>query len=240
MKKLFLTALLASTTAFSIQAKEITFALDPGYPPFEITNEKGEIVGFDIDVANAICQAIEATCHFKGQAFDSLISGLKFKHFDAAISAMSITEPRKKQISFSDPYYDSTASFIAVDGKADLNSAKKVGVQNGTTFRQYIVAEAKQYQPVPYPTLQHALLDLKNGRVDIIFGDTAVLAEMIKKEPTLNFVGEKVENKKYFGDGFGIAVNKSNKALLEELNKGLGAIKASGEYQNIYNKWFSK
>lgn len=239
MKKLLLTALLAST-AVATQAKDITFALDPGYPPFEITNEKGEIIGFDIDIANAICQEIKATCHFKGQAFDSLISGLKFKHFDAAISAMSITEPRKKQISFTAPYYDSTASFIAVTGKADLNTAKKVGVQNGTTFRQYIVAEAKQYQPVPYPTLQHALLDLKNGRIDIIFGDTAVLAEMIKQEPSLHFVGDKVENKKYFGEGFGIAVNKSNESLLEELNKGLNAIKVSGEYQNIYNKWFSK
>ncbi len=89
MKKLLLTALLAST-ALAANAKEITFAMEPSYPPFELTNEKGEIIGFDVDIANAICKEIQATCHFKGQAFDSLITGLRSKHFDAAISAIDI------------------------------------------------------------------------------------------------------------------------------------------------------
>ncbi|MGC7560621.1 arginine ABC transporter substrate-binding protein [Pasteurella sp. PK-2025] len=239
MKKLLLAALLAGT-AFTAYAKDITFAMEPSYPPFELTNEKGELVGFDVDIANAICQHIQATCHFKSQSFDSLISGLKFKHFDAAISAIDITETRAKQVSFSEPYYDSSASFIAVKGKADLTTAKKVGIQNGTTFQQYVVAEAKQYQPVPYSSLQNAILDLKNGRIDIIFGDTAVLVDMLNKEPELAFVGDKVNNKKYFGNGLGIAVNKANKALLSDLNKGLAAIKESGEYQKIYDKWMTK
>ncbi|MGY4676275.1 lysine/arginine/ornithine ABC transporter substrate-binding protein [Pasteurella sp. P03HT] len=239
MKKLLLTALLAST-AFAANAKDITFAMEPSYPPFELTNEKGEIIGFDVDIAKAICQEIQATCHFKGQAFDSLITGLRSKHFDAAISAIDITEARAKQVSFSDPYYDSSASFIAVKGKADLANAKKVGVQNGTTFQQYVVAEAKQYQPVPYASLQSAILDLKNGRIDVIFGDTAVLVDMLQKEESLGFVGDKVTNKKYFGNGLGIAVNKASKALLDDLNKGLAAIKTSGEYQKIYDKWMTK
>ena len=83
-------------------------------------------------------------------------------------------------------------------------------------------------------------MDLKNGRIDVIFGDTAVLADMITKEPEIQFVGEKVTNKKYFGNGLGIAVNKSSKELLDNLNKGLDAIKASGEYQKIYDKWMTK
>lgn len=125
MKKLLLTALLAST-ALAVNAKEITFAMEPSYPPFELTNEKGEIIGFDVDIANAICKEIQATCHFKGQAFDSLITGLRSKHFDAAISAIDITEARAKQVSFSDPYYDSSSSFISVKGKVDdLAQAKK-------------------------------------------------------------------------------------------------------------------
>ncbi len=124
MKKLLLTALLAGT-AFAAQAKDITFAMEPSYPPFELTNEKGEIIGFDVDVANAICKEIQATCHFKSQAFDALIPSLKAKRFDAAISAIDITEARAKQVSFSDPYYDSSASFIGVKGKADLAAAKK-------------------------------------------------------------------------------------------------------------------
>lgn len=238
MKKLLLTALLAGT-AFAAQAKDITFAMEPSYPPFELTNEKGEIIGFDVDVANAICKEIQATCHFKSQAFDALIPSLKAKRFDAAISAIDITEARAKQVSFSDPYYDSSASFIGVKGKADLAAAKNVGVQNGTTYQQYVVAEAKQYTPKSYASLQDAILDLKNGRIDVIFGDTAVLADMLTKQADLAFVGDKVDNKKYFGNGLGIAVNKGSKELLADLNKGLAVIKANGEYQKIYDKWMT-
>lgn len=238
MKKLLLTALLAGT-AFAAQAKDITFAMEPSYPPFELTNEKGEIIGFDVDVANAICKEIQATCHFKSQAFDALIPSLKAKRFDAAISAIDITEARAKQVSFSDPYYDSSASFIGVKGKADLAAAKNVGVQNGTTYQQYVVAEAKQYTPKSYASLQDAILDLKNGRIDVIFGDTAVLADILTKQADLAFVGDKVDNKKYFGNGLGIAVNKGSKELLADLNKGLAAIKANGEYQKIYDKWMT-
>ena len=238
MKKLLLTALLAGT-AFAAQAKDITFAMEPSYPPFELTNEKGEIIGFDVDVANAICKEIQATCHFKSQAFDALIPSLKAKRFDAAISAIDITEARAKQVSFSDPYYDSSASFIGMKGKADLAAAKNVGVQNGTTYQQYVVAEAKQYTPKSYASLQDAILDLKNGRIDVIFGDTAVLADILTKQADLAFVGDKVDNKKYFGNGLGIAVNKGSKELLADLNKGLATIKANGEYQKIYDKWMT-
>ena len=239
MKKTLLTAILfgASVTA---SAQELTFAMEPSYPPFETTNEKGEIIGFDVDLANAICKEIQATCKFKGEAFDALIPNLKAKRFDASISAIDITDARAKQVLFSDAYYDSTASYVTLKGKATLESAKNVGVQNGTTFQQYTVAETKQYTTKAYASLQSAILDLKSGRIDMIFGDTAVLADMISKEPEMKFVGEKVANKKYFGNGLGIAMHKSNKELAEQLNKGLAAIKANGEYQKIYDKWMTK
>ncbi|KKZ57925.1 lysine/arginine/ornithine ABC transporter substrate-binding protein [Haemophilus haemolyticus] len=239
MKKTLLTAILLGASV-AASAQELTFAMEPSYPPFETTNEKGEIIGFDVDVANAICKEIQATCKFKGEAFDALIPNLKAKRFDASISAIDITDARVKQVLFSDAYYDSTASYVTLKGKATLESAKNVGVQNGTTFQQYTVAETKQYTTKAYASLQSAILDLKSGRIDMIFGDTAVLADMISKEPEMQFVGEKVANKKYFGNGLGIAMHKSNKELAEQLNKGLAAIKANGEYQKIYDKWMTK
>ena len=239
MKKTLLTTILLGASV-AASAQELTFAMEPSYPPFETTNEKGEIIGFDVDVANAICKEIQATCKFKGEAFDALIPNLKAKRFDASISAIDITDARAKQVLFSDAYYDSTASYVTLKGKATLESAKNVGVQNGTTFQQYTVAETKQYTTKAYASLQSAILDLKSGRIDMIFGDTAVLADMISKEPEMQFVGEKVANKKYFGNGLGIAMNKSNKELAEQLNKGLAAIKANGEYQKIYDKWMTK
>lgn len=239
MKKIVLASALALAAISSVQAKEIKFAMEPSYPPFEFTNEKGDIVGFDVDIANAICKEIQANCTYASQSFDGLVQAIKQKRIDAAISAMDITEARSKQVLFSDAYYDSSASFIAVKDKVDLTTAKNVGVQNGTTFQQYVVAEAKQYKPKSYASLQDAVLDLKNGRIDIIFGDTAVLADMLSKDANLTFVGEKVTNQKYFGNGLGIAVNKSNSELVAELNKGLATIKANGEYQKIYDKWMT-
>lgn len=239
MKKTLLTAILLGSS-IAVSAQELTFAMEPSYPPFETTNEKGEIIGFDVDVANAICQEIQATCKFKSETFDSLIPSLKAKRFDAAISAIDITDARAKQVLFSNAYYDSSASYVALKGKATLESAKNIGVQNGTTFQQYTVAETKQYSPKSYASLQNAILDLKSGRIDIILGDTAVLSDMISKEPEIQFVGEKVTNKKYFGNGLGIAMHKSNKDLAAQLNKGLAAIKANGEYQKIYDKWMTK
>ena len=239
MKKTLLTAILLGSS-IAVSAQELTFAMEPSYPPFETTNAKGEIIGFDVDVANAICQEIQVTCKFKSETFDSLIPSLKAKRFDAAISAIDITDARAKQVLFSDAYYDSSASYVALKGKATLESAKNIGVQNGTTFQQYTVAETKQYSPKSYASLQNAILDLKSGRIDIIFGDTAVLADIISKEPEIQFIGEKVTNKKYFGNGLGIAMHKSNKELAAQLNKGLAAIKANGEYQKIYDKWMTK
>ncbi|VTU06072.1 amino acid ABC transporter periplasmic protein [Actinobacillus indolicus] len=242
MKKLLLATVLAATTFSAYANDKITFAMEPSYPPFELTNEKGEIIGFDVDVANAICKEIQATCEFKAQSFDALIPSLIKGRggFDAAISAIDITEARKKQVAFSDPYYESSASFIALKGKADLTTAKTVGVQNGTTYQQYANAEAKQYQAKSYASLQDAILDLKNGRIDLIFGDTDVLRDILGKTPEADFVGEKVTDKRYFNNGLGIAVKQSNTALVEKLNKGISAIKASGEYQKIYDKWMTK
>ncbi|WP_386690570.1 ABC transporter arginine-binding protein [Lonepinella sp. MS14434] len=236
MKKLLLTALLVGT-ALATQAKDISFAMEASYPPFEMTNEKGEIIGLDVDVANAICKEIQANCSFQSQAFDSLIQGLKQKRFDAAISAIDITEARAKQVLFSDSYFASAATFIAKKG-VDFNSIKTVGVQNGTTFQSYIVKETK-YTPKPYASLQEAVLDIKNGRIDAIFGDMPVLLDMINHNDDLALSGEKVENQSYFGNGLGIAVNLKNKALVDQLNKGLAAVKASGEYQKIYDKWMT-
>lgn len=241
MKKLLLAALIAGSAVAN--AQDITFGTEPSYPPFELTNEKGEIIGFDIEVAQAICKEIQANCSFKSQSFDSLIPSLIKGRggFDAAISAIDITEARAKQVAFTDAYYESSASFIAVKDKGlTLETAKKVGVQNGTTYQQYIANEAKQYVASSYASLQDAVLDLKNGRIDIIFGDTDVLREMFSKNPELGYVGEKVTNKKYFNNGLGIAVNKSKAELVQSLNKGLKAIKENGEYQKIYDKWMTK
>ncbi|WP_061031350.1 MULTISPECIES: arginine ABC transporter substrate-binding protein [Vibrio] len=243
MKKILLASLIGLASLNAAAQEEIKFAMEATYAPFEYMDENNQIQGFDVDLANALCEEMKATCTFHNQAFDSLIPALKFKRYDAAISAMDITEARLQQVNFSDAYYDNSAAFISIEGKVADQAAlegKRIGVQNGSTHQSYLLEQLPGVTAVPYSSYQDAFIDMKNGRIDSVFGDTAVVAEWFKKEDNLTYVGDQVTNQEYFGNGFGIAVNKSNPELVAQLNTALAAVKANGEYDKIFNKYFGK
>ena len=243
MKKILLASLIGLASFNAAAQEEIKFAMEATYAPFEYMDENNQIQGFDVDLANALCEEMKATCTFHNQAFDSLIPALKFKRYDAAISAMDITEARLQQVNFSDAYYDNSAAFTSIEGKVADQAAlegKRIGVQNGSTHQSYLLEQLPGVTAVPYSSYQDAFIDMKNGRIDSVFGDTAVVAEWFKKEDNLTYVGGQVTNQEYFGNGFGIAVNKSNQELVDQLNAALAAVKANGEYDKIFNKYFGK
>ncbi|MCB5358554.1 arginine ABC transporter substrate-binding protein [Vibrio lentus] len=243
MKKILLASLIGLASFNAAAQEEIKFAMEATYAPFEYMDENNQIQGFDVDLANALCEEMKATCTFHNQAFDSLIPALKFKRYDAAISAMDITEARLQQVNFSDAYYDNSAAFISIEGKVADQAAlegKRIGVQNGSTHQSFLLEQMTGVTAVPYSSYQDAFIDMKNGRIDSVFGDTAVVAEWFKKQDNLTYVGEQVTNQEYFGNGFGIAVNKSNPELVAQLNTALAAVKANGEYDKIFNKYFGK
>ncbi|MCG9552535.1 lysine/arginine/ornithine ABC transporter substrate-binding protein [Vibrio sp. Isolate31] len=243
MKKILLASLIGLASFNAAAQDEIKFAMEATYAPFEYMDENNQIQGFDVDLANALCEEMKATCTFHNQAFDSLIPALKFKRYDAAISAMDITEARLKQVNFSNAYYDNSAAFISIEGKVADQAAlegKRVGVQNGSTHQSFLLEQMAGVTAVPYSSYQDAFIDMKNGRIDSVFGDTAVVAEWFKKQDNLTYVGDQVTNQEYFGNGFGIAVNKSNQELVDQLNVALAAVKANGEYDKIFNKYFGK
>ncbi|WNN49757.1 arginine ABC transporter substrate-binding protein ArtJ [Siccibacter colletis] len=240
MKKLLLVALLAS--AFSATAADkISFASSATYPPFESLDANNQIVGFDIDLAKALCKQMQAECTFTNQAFDSLIPALKFKKYDAVISGMDITPERSKQVAFSAPYYANSAVVIAKKGafsSFDQLKGKRIGMENGTTHQKYLQDKHPEVKTVAYDSYQNAIIDLKNGRLDGVFGDTAVVNEWLKTNPQLGTATDKVTDPQYFGTGLGIAVRPDNIALLKKLNDALEAIKADGTYQKINDQWF--
>ncbi len=154
---------------------------------------------------------------------------------------MDITPEREKQVLFSTPYYDNSALFVGQQGKftsIDQLKGKKVGVQNGTTHQKFITDKHPEITTVPYDSYQNAKLDLQNGRIDAVFGDTAVVTEWLKSNPKLAAVGDKVTDKAYFGTGLGIAVRQGNTDLQQKFNAALEKVKKDGTYQTIYNKWF--
>jgi len=243
MKKLVIAALLASVTFSAAAAETIRFATEASYPPFEAVDANNKIVGFDVDLANALCKEIDATCTFTNQAFDSLIPSLKFRRVDAVMAGMDITPEREKQVLFTTPYYDNAALFIGQKGKytsVDQLKGKKVGVQNGTTHQKYITDKHPEITTVAYDSYQNAKLDLQNGRIDAVFGDNAVVTEWLKSNDKLAAVGDNVTDKAYFGTGLGIAVRQGNTALQQKFNAALEKVKKDGTYDTIYKKWFQK
>lgn len=241
MKKLLLATLLAGMTFGAAAADSIRFASSATYPPFEFMDANNQIAGFDIDLAKAMCDQMKAECTFTNQAFDSLIPALKFRRYDAVISGMDITPERSKQVAFSQPYYANSAIVIAQKGKfatfADLKG-KRIGMENGTTHQKYLNEKHPEIKTVSYDSYQNAIIDLKNGRIDGVFGDTAVVNEWLKNSPELATVGEKITDPTYFGIGLGIAVRPDNTALLAKLNQALSDVKANGTYKTISDKWF--
>lgn len=243
MKKVVIAALLAGLSLSASAAQTLRFATEASYPPFEFVDSDNKIQGFDVDLANALCKEMDATCTFTNQAFDSLIPSLKFRRFDAVMAGMDITPDREKQVLFSKPYYDNSAIFIAQKGKmADVAAlkGKRVGVQNGTTHQKYLSDKHSDITVVPYDSYQNAVLDLKNGRINAVFGDTAVVNEWLKQNANLAPLGEKVTDKDYFGTGLGIAVRQGNSELQGKFNAALEKIKADGTYKTIYSKWFQQ
>ena len=243
MKKLVLVALLATFAAGASAADKINFGVSATYPPFESLDASNQIVGFDIDLAKALCKQMQADCTFTNHAFDSLIPSLKFKKYDAVISGMDITPERSKQVAFTDPYYANSAVVIAKKGaykSFDELKGKRIGMENGTTHQKFIMDKHPEITTVPYDSYQNAKLDLQNGRIDGVFGDTAVVTEWLKDNPKLAAVGDKVTDKDYFGTGLGIAVRQGNTELQQKLNTALEKVKKDGTYETIYNKWFQK
>lgn len=241
MKKLLLAALMAGFAITANAAETLRFGMEASYPPFESIGPDNKVQGFDVDLANALCKEMQVTCEFVNQSFDSLIPSLKFKRIDAVISGMDITPERAKQVAFTKPYYDNSALFVAQKGKiADIDAlnGKRVGTQNGTTHQKYMADKYKAITVSPYDSYQNAILDLKNGRLDAVFGDTAVVNEWLKQNDELSAVGEKITDADYFGTGLGIAVRSNEKERLEKLNKALDSIRENGTYESIYQKWF--
>ncbi|WP_239952575.1 arginine ABC transporter substrate-binding protein [Pantoea sp. Z09] len=241
MKKWILAAALATLAMSAHAAETIRFASSATYPPFESLDRDNQIVGYDIDLAKALCQQLKAECTFTNNAFDSLIPSLKFRRFDAVISGMDITDERSKQVDFTQPYYANSAVVIARKGKFSDFAAlkgKRIGVENGTTHQKYLQEKHPEIATVAYDSYQNAILDMKNGRLDGVFGDTAVVNQWLKTNSDLAPVGEHVTDKAYFGTGLGIAVRKGNAALRDRLNDALATLKSNGALQQLNQKWF--
>jgi arginine/ornithine transport system substrate-binding protein len=250
MKKwLVVAAMIASTVTGVAQAKEwktVRFGIEGAYPPFSWTEADGSLKGFDVDMANALCEEMQVKCKIVPQDWDGIIPSLLARKYDAIIAAMSITEERKKKIDFTGKYALIPNKFIAKKGAGldfDNLDGVKIGVQRATTHDKYITDNyGDKVDIVRYGSFDEAYLDLANGRIAAVLGDASALEEGVLNKPggeAYEFAGPSLTDPKWFGEGMGIAVRKQDKDLTKKLDAAIDALRASGEYQKIAAKYFN-
>lgn len=221
--------------------KEIRIAFDVPYEPFEYRDDNGELTGFEVELAEAMCEQLEADCEFVIQAWDGMIPGLLARKFDAIMSSMSITPERAERVLFSEPYYNTPGGWFAredFDTDVSDNSAMEgmsVGVQRGTTMDTYVTDELGDVVTIKrYTTADDMVLDLEGQRLDAVFVDYPVGEETILSKEGFKEVGEPVK----LGEGVGVAMRKRDRELAEKVNTALDELKEDGTYDAIMEKYF--
>ena len=226
----------------------LQFGSDTAFPPFETMN--GAVAeGFDVDLGAAIAKELGLTSEFVSQKFDTLIPQLKAGgKFDAVMSGMTITDERKKEIDFSDPYIDSNQSVAVLKDKGftviktgdtaaivTAMNGKTIGVQSGTTGEAWAKENLKgAKQIIPFDDTLAAFSALQAGKVDAVVNDLPVSAAVVKDPARNAMLIAEIPT----GEQYGIAIAKTTPDLTKAVNEALAKIKASGEYAKIYQKWF--
>ena len=224
-------------------AETIRIGTEGAYPPFNEKNEKGELIGFDLDIARALCAKMAADCTYVAQDWDGIIPALNAKKYDAIVASMSITDERKTQVDFTDPYYANFLAYIAKKNsglKTDLSSlkGKAIGAQRATISAQFLEDNLRDAAKVKlYDTQTAAYSDLKTGRLDAMLSDIYPVLQWINEPANSDYglAGDRID----IDDRIGIAVRKGD-PLREKLNAALDQILKDGTYEKISTRYFGK
>ena len=241
-KKLLLAA--AATLVFSANALAVDkykVGIEGAYPPFNNKNASGQVVGFDYDIAMALCAKMKAECEVVTSDWDGIIPALNAKKYDFIVSSLSITDERKQAVDFTDPYYSNKQQFVAkkgVDFKTDIESlkSKKLGTQRSTQAATWLEDNVGDDIAL-YDTQENAYLDLSSGRVDALLADKYAIYGWLKDDPAgkdYEFKGEPINE----DDKVGIALRKGDNELRAKLNLALKQIVEDGTYKKINDKYF--
>lgn len=230
--------------ASSLIREPVVIATEAAYPPFIFTKKNGTLSGFDIDLAQAICTQQKLQCRFVNQPFDTLVPGLLARKFQVIIGAISATPARRKEVAFSEVYYQPQIGFIMEDsahldltpeGLKDVN----IGTQRGSVFENEVAKQFPQANLLLYATFEDALLDLQAGRVQIVVADRPILVDFTHRSAAHKYVIREGTLSPDLGAGFAIGFRRDTEGdtLREAFNNGISALKQSGEYDKLRKKW---
>lgn len=242
MNKTIVAAVLAAAFGTGAMAESLNICVEGAYPPFSYTEASGEIAGFDVDIANALCAEMGNECAILKTEWDGIIPALLEGKCDAIIASMSITADRMEVIDFTVKYYNTPARFVGREGMTleSLDGAV-VGVQRGTVHQDFLEGEFPNVQTRLYGSQDELNLDLVAGRIDALIADSVAMDESFLKTEAgagFAFFGGSYADPQYFGEGAGIGIRKGEEALRDGFSAAIAAIRASGEYAAINAAYF--
>jgi polar amino acid transport system substrate-binding protein len=232
----------ASPAPAPVPAKVYAVGTDAAYAPFESQNEKGEIVGFDIDLIKAVAAKAGIEIKIVNTPWEGIFNTLAQGDRDLLVSAITITDERRQTVDFSAPYFNAHQLIVVKEtskvGKFDDLKKLKVGVQTGTTGDEVVSkllgktsTNVRRFESTPL-----ALKELESGGVDAVVADNGVVVNYVTNNQGAKF--GMVNDSAFQPEQYGIAVRKGNAELLDRINKALADLKADGSYDRLYASYF--
>ena len=205
------------------------------FPPFEYL-DKGEVVGFDIDLVKAIGKKLDMEIVIKDMAFDGLIPALETNKIDIVIAGMTASDERKMAVNFSNPYYTANQVIILNDNNNDIKTfddlnGKLVGVILGFTG-DVVVSDMKEVKSKKYNASYAAIMELQNNKIDAVVLDSETALNYVKNNKGLKLAETSGEPEEY-----AIAISKKNSELLNKINTALDELKKDGTYEALLKKY---
>ncbi len=216
--------------------KVVRIATESSFKPFSYLDNQGNLVGFEIDLATALCDEMKVECDIKSYDWDSLIPSLQANKADAIMSGMSVTPERSAVVDFSKPYFNNTFVLIAKKGEnltMENIAGKTVGAQQATVAADYLTKNQPKATLKTYDKQDNAYLDLTAGRIDLMISDIAPALDWLKTDAGKDY---EVQGKPInTNDVVAVAVRKDD-PLKGEFDKAIDALKANGKYDEIAKK----
>lgn len=225
---------------------KVVIGTEGAYPPFNFLDASGELKGFDVDIAQALCDEMKVECSFVTQDWDGIIPALQNGNFDAIVASMSIRPDREEQIAFTNKYYQ-TPPAIAVpkdsaitEATAEALAGKAIGAQAATTHADAAEALFPDADVRQYPTAEEYKLDIESGRVDAVIDDVVVLGDWIASDAgaCCKMLGTLPADPAIYGKGIGIGLRQGNDKLKDMFNDAIVAIRENGTYKTVQDKYF--
>jgi len=225
----------------------IRFLTEEDYPPFNFRGPDGQPIGFNVDLARAICLELSVTCTIQVRRFDTILDALDENRGDAIVASLAVTPELRKRVAFSDRYYRTPARFVAAKNfppdevTPEKIVGRRVAVVSGSAHEAYLRAFFAETAIQPHATLEAALNALRRGEADLVFADGIALAFWLNGTSSENccaFRGGPFTESRFFGEGVGIAVKRDNDALRLGLNYALFRLWERGVIADLYLRYF--